>query len=31
VEARGKKGGRSHRDRLPRWGPRRLLRVHRRG
>ncbi len=31
VEARGKKGGRSHRGRLPRSGPRRLLRVHRRG
>jgi hypothetical protein len=30
VEARGKKGGRSHRGRLPRLGPRRLLRVHRR-
>src|SRR5207248_11142510 len=30
VEARGEKGGRSHRGRLPRWGPRRLLRVHRR-
>jgi hypothetical protein len=30
VEARGKKGGRSRRGRLPRLGPRRLLRVHRR-
>ena len=30
VEAGGKKGGRSHRGRLPRLGPRRLLRVHRR-
>ena len=30
VEARGKKGGRSHRGRLPRLGPRRLLRIHRR-
>ena len=28
VEAGGKKGGRSDRDRLPRLGPRRLLRVH---
>ena len=31
VEARGKKGGRSHRGRLPRLGPRGLLRIHRRG
>ena len=31
VEARGKKGGPTHRDRLPRLGPRRLLRIHRRG
>ena len=30
VEARGKKGGRSYRGRLPRLGPRRLLRIHRR-
>jgi hypothetical protein len=30
VEARGEKGGRSHRGRLPRLGPRRLLRVRRR-
>jgi hypothetical protein len=30
VEAGGKKGGRSHPGRLPRLGPRRLLRVHRR-
>jgi hypothetical protein len=30
VEARGKKGGRSDRGRLPRLGPRRLLWVHRR-
>jgi hypothetical protein len=31
VEARGEKGGPPHRGRLPRLGPRRLLRVHRRG
>jgi hypothetical protein len=30
VEARGKKGGRSNPDRLPRVGPRRLLRISRR-
>jgi len=30
VEARGEKGGPSHRGRLPRLGPRRLLRVRRR-
>ena len=30
VEARGEKGDQPHRDRLPRLGPRRLLRVHRR-
>jgi hypothetical protein len=30
VEAGGKKGGRSNPGRLPRLGPRRLLRVHRR-
>ena len=30
VEARGEKGGASHRGRLPRLGPRRLLRVRRR-
>jgi hypothetical protein len=30
VEARGKKGGRANPGRLPRLGPRRLLRVHRR-
>jgi hypothetical protein len=30
VEARGEKGGPSHRGRLPRLGPRQLLRVHRR-
>jgi hypothetical protein len=30
VEAGGKKGGRAHRGRLPRLGPRRLLRLHRR-
>jgi hypothetical protein len=30
VEARGKKGGRSNPSGLPRLGPRRLLRVHRR-
>ncbi|MBV8487206.1 MAG: hypothetical protein JO161_02890 [Planctomycetaceae bacterium] len=31
VEARGEKGGPSHRGRFLPWGPRRLLRVHRRG
>jgi hypothetical protein len=30
VEAGGKKGGRSHWDRLPRLGPRWLLGIHRR-
>ena len=31
VEARGKKGGRSNPSSLPRLGPRRLFRIHRRG